>query len=79
MQSQGPENTYARMPFIEKLLEMGWKKEQIIYQPEWQVPATLSEASKLEQIDFEFYKKHVRYFKEINNPSLNKHLRKIEL
>lgn len=49
MQSQGPENTYARMPFIEKLLEMGWKKEQIIYQPEWQVPATPSEASKREK------------------------------
>ena len=27
MQTQGPENIYARMPFIEKLVEMGWKKE----------------------------------------------------
>lgn len=27
MQTQGPENIYARMPFIEKLIEMGWKKE----------------------------------------------------
>lgn len=49
MQTQGPENIYARMPFIEKLVEMGWKKEQIVYQPEWQVPATPSEASKREK------------------------------
>lgn len=46
MQLQGPENLYARMPFIEKLIEMGWKKEQFVFQPEWQVPATPSEASK---------------------------------
>lgn len=36
-------------------------------------------AKLLEQIDFEFYKKHVSHFKEINNPSLNKHLSKIGL
>lgn len=49
MQSQGPENKYARMPFINKLIEMGWEKEQIVFQPEWQVPATPSEASKREK------------------------------
>ena len=37
------------MPFIEKLIEMGWKKEQFVFQPEWQVPATPSEASKREK------------------------------
>lgn len=49
MQTQGPENIYVRMPFIDKLIEMGWKKEQIVFQPEWQVPATPSEASKREK------------------------------
>lgn len=49
MQEFGPENMYARTPFINKLIEMGWKKEQIVYKPEWQVPATPSEASKREK------------------------------
>ena len=49
MQFTGPENTFARMPFIEKLVEMGWKREKIIYQPEWQVPKTPSEATKREK------------------------------
>lgn len=33
----------------------------------------------LDQIDFDFYRKHVNHFKERNNASLNKHLRKIGL
>ncbi len=49
MQELGPENKYARMPFINKLITMGWKKEQIVFKPEWQVPATPSEATKREK------------------------------
>ena len=56
MQEFGPENMYARTPFINKLIEMGWKKEQIVYKPEWQVPATPSEASKREKgVSFKGY------------------------
>lgn len=48
MQKSGPENTFTRMPLIQKLKDLGWAGNQIVYEPEWQVPKTPSEASKRE-------------------------------
>lgn len=77
MQFTGPENTLARMPFIEKLVEMGWKREQIIYQPEWQVPKTPSEATKREKgSSFSGYPVDIAIF---DNPSNVGDYRHIEI
>lgn len=43
------EHIEVRLPLIEKLLKLGWDKNQIQYQPEWRVPKTPSEASKREK------------------------------
>ncbi|WP_203141009.1 restriction endonuclease subunit M [Marinobacter mangrovi] len=43
------EHTEVRLPLIEKLIRLGWDKNQIQYEPEWRVPKTPSEASKREK------------------------------
>ena len=48
MAQKGPEHIKTRLPLIEKLIEIGWKREQIQFNPEWNVPKTPSEASKRE-------------------------------
>jgi type I restriction enzyme M protein len=42
------EHTEVRLPLIEKLIKLGWDKNQLQYEPEWRVPKTPSEASKRE-------------------------------
>lgn len=44
----GPEHTHARLPFIDKLIQLGWSGDQITYAPEWRVPKTPHDASKRE-------------------------------
>ncbi|MBM2619004.1 N-6 DNA methylase [Actinoplanes sp. LDG1-06] len=34
----GPEHQQVRLPVIEKLVEAGWSRDQIRWQPEWRVP-----------------------------------------
>lgn len=43
-----PEHTEVRLPLIEDLEHLGWKKDQMQWEPEWRVPSTPSEASKRE-------------------------------
>lgn len=42
------EHTEVRLPTIDKLIKLGWDKNQIQFSPEWRVPKTPSEASKRE-------------------------------
>ncbi len=42
------EHTEVRLPLIDKLIKLGWDKNQLHYEPEWRVPKTPSEASKRE-------------------------------
>lgn len=42
------EHTEVRLPLIDKLIKLGWDKNQLQYEPEWRVPKTPSEASKRE-------------------------------
>ena len=75
MQEFGPENMYARTPFINKLVEMGWKKEQIVYKPEWQVPATPSEATKREKgVSFKGYPVDIAIFDSPSNVGNYRHI-----
>jgi hypothetical protein len=45
---KGPEHELVRVPFIKKLLSLGWVADQIISAPEWRVPKTPHDASKRE-------------------------------
>ena len=75
MQEIGPENMYARLPLINKLIEMGWKKEQIIFKPEWQVPATPSEATKREKgTSFKGYPVDIAIFDSPSNVGNYRHI-----
>jgi len=42
------EHTEVRLPLIDKLIKLGWDKNQLKYEPEWRVPKTPSDASKRE-------------------------------
>lgn len=42
------EHTDVRLPLIDKLIKLGWDKNQLQFEPEWRVPKTPSEASKRE-------------------------------
>lgn len=42
------EHIETRLPLVERLIELGWDKNQIQYKPEWKVPKTPSDASKRE-------------------------------
>ncbi len=42
------EHTEVRLPLIDKLIKLGWDKNQLQYEPEWRVPKTPSEAGKRE-------------------------------
>lgn len=44
-----PEHDEVRLPLVDDLVHLGWKKDQIRYQPEWRVPATPHDASKRER------------------------------
>jgi N-6 DNA Methylase len=43
-----PEHTETRLPLVDRLVAMGWKLEQLQFEPEWRVPKRPSEASKRE-------------------------------
>ena len=42
------EHSEVRLPLVDKLIELGWDKNQLLYKPEWRVPKTPSESSKRE-------------------------------
>lgn len=42
------EHTEVRLPLIDSLIKLGWDKNQLLYEPEWRVPKTPSEAGKRE-------------------------------
>ena len=44
-----PEHNLTRLPLVEKLMALGWHKEQIVFEPEWRVPKSPSEAAKREK------------------------------
>lgn len=44
----GPEAFGAGRPLLDQLKKLGWKEEQIQYDPEWRVPKNPSEATKRE-------------------------------
>ena len=48
MATAGSEHIEVRLPLIETLISLGWRKEQLQFSPEWYVPKTPSEASKRE-------------------------------
>lgn len=57
------EHTEVRLPLIERLIELGWDKNQIQFEPEWKVPKTPSEASKRELGNsFKFYPVDIAIF-----------------
>lgn len=43
------EHTETRLPLIKKLVKLGWDENQILYEPEWRVPKSPSEASRREK------------------------------
>ena len=43
------EHIETRLPLINRLIKLGWDKNQIQYEPEWRVPRTPSEASRREK------------------------------
>lgn len=43
------EHLDVRLPTVEALVQLGWKREQILFQPEWRVPRTPSQASRREK------------------------------
>lgn len=43
-----PEHDDVRLPTVATLLQNGWSEGQIVYQPEWRVPRTPSQASRRE-------------------------------
>ncbi len=45
----GPEHQLVRLPLIAKLIELGWKDDQLQWTPEWKVPKTPHDASKREK------------------------------
>ncbi|RMB71835.1 hypothetical protein AYK61_21895 [Rhodococcus sp. SBT000017] len=44
----GPEHQQVRLPAIEKLVTLGWKREQLQWKPEWRVPKSPHDAAKRE-------------------------------
>ncbi len=42
------EHTETRLPLIAQLEKLGWDKHQLLFEPEWRVPKTPSEASRRE-------------------------------
>ena len=48
MHAEGPEHRETRLPLVERLVTLGWDREQIQFSPEFSVPKTPSEASKRE-------------------------------
>jgi len=49
MAAKGPEHEEVRLPLIDKLVALGWHKDQILWDPEWKVPKTPSDATKREE------------------------------
>jgi hypothetical protein len=43
------EHIQTRLPLVERLIKLGWDKNQIQYSPEWRVPKSPSEATKREE------------------------------
>lgn len=43
------EHEETRLPLVKKLVQLGWDKNQILYEPEWRVPKSPSEASRREK------------------------------
>ncbi|MCY7381530.1 MAG: SAM-dependent methyltransferase [Microcoleus sp. CAN_BIN18] len=43
------EHTETRLPLIDKLIKLGWDKNQLQYEPEWRVPKSPSEAGRREK------------------------------
>ena len=43
------EHTETRLPLIERLIKLGWDKNQLQYDPEWRVPKSPSEAGRREK------------------------------
>jgi hypothetical protein len=44
----GPEHQQARLPTIEGLIDSGWDRGQLRWQPEWRVPKSPHDAAKRE-------------------------------
>jgi type I restriction enzyme M protein len=44
----GPEHQMVRLPTIEKLVKVGWSRDQIRWQPEWRVPRSPHDAADRE-------------------------------
>ncbi|EJB8536920.1 N-6 DNA methylase [Acinetobacter baumannii] len=42
------EHVLVRLPLVDKLIKLGWDKNQLQFSPEWKVPQSPSEASKRE-------------------------------
>lgn len=69
------EHTETRLPLIEKLVNLGWDKNQIVYQPEWKVPKTPSDASRREKgQNFQSYPIDVAIFDNPSNVGEYQHL-----
>jgi type I restriction enzyme M protein len=43
------EHTETRLPLIDKLIKLGWDKNQLQYEPEWRVPKSPSESGRREK------------------------------
>lgn len=72
------EHLLTRLPIIDRLLELGWDKHQIQYQPEWRIPKTPSEASNREGgKSFKSYPVDIALFDSAENSGSWEHLQVI--
>lgn len=44
----GPEHVQVRLPLVDQLLNLGWSRKQVQWEPEWRVPKNPSEHSRRE-------------------------------
>lgn len=69
------EHTETRLPLINKLIQLGWDKNQLQYDPEWHVPKSPSEASRREKgQSFKFFPIDVAIFDHPSNAGEYQHL-----
>ena len=69
------EHEETRLPVVQRLITLGWHQEQILYQPEWRVPKTPSEASKRELgHSFSSYPVDIAIFDEPRNVGDYQHI-----
>ncbi|GAB6059282.1 HsdM family class I SAM-dependent methyltransferase [Desulfonatronum parangueonense] len=89
------EHSNVRLPLVEKLIKLGWDKNQILFAPEWRIPKNPSEASRREKgqsfksfpIDLAIFDHpshvgeyhHLQIIFETKAPTINEGLNQLEI